>query len=283
MLTVMILVNFFYVEPYGDFKYGSFILLSMLIILVLAESFDSFSIGKLLSIKREFENKKEENKILERKNSELINQIISLSVNQNQKQQSNTYIGDGYFEPRKNIQDEKSDKDNVQELFEKVDSGAEGHEPNKDYVQELLDSVGTSVVIRELETKITDALHEKNLDIDTDTSKVLLRYLVGNLLLLEFEKIHTTIFGSQIFLLKNINRKRTIGVPEFEVVAHFNHVKQLFPDALANWNNDQYLAFLYSRSLIIKNPEDSMINITDLGIEYLEWIMKTGQREDKPL
>lgn len=272
MLTLMICFNFFYVEPYGDFKYGSFILLSMLIILVLAESFDSFSIGKLISIKREFENKKEENKILEQRNSELINQILSITINQNQRQQTNTYIGDNFSTRRKNVQRDKSDKDNVQDIIDKV---------NNDTVQELLDSIGTSIVIKDLEDKITKGLKEKDLEIDTDTSKVLLRYFVGTVLLLEFERIHSIIFGSQIFLLKELNIKKS-GVADTEVIAHFNSVKQAFPVALANWDCEQYLTFLYTRLLITKNP-DNTIHITNLGSEYLQWIIKNGQREDKPL
>lgn len=52
----------FCVEPYGEFKNGIFFLLSILLILVLAESFDNFSIGQIVSIKREIKNKEKENK-----------------------------------------------------------------------------------------------------------------------------------------------------------------------------------------------------------------------------
>ena len=63
-IASMIFFNFFCVEPYGEFKNGVFFLLSILLILVLAESFDNFSIGKIVSIKREIKNKEKENKKL---------------------------------------------------------------------------------------------------------------------------------------------------------------------------------------------------------------------------
>ena len=81
----MIFFNFFCVEPYGEFKNGIFFLLSILLILVLAESFDNFSIGQIVSIKREIKNKEKENKKLEQRNTELISHIISITNTQTQK------------------------------------------------------------------------------------------------------------------------------------------------------------------------------------------------------
>ena len=87
-IASMIFFNFFCVEPYGEFKNGIFFLLSILLILVLAESFDNFSIGQIVSIKREIKNKEKENKKLEQRNTELISHIISITNTQTQKQQS---------------------------------------------------------------------------------------------------------------------------------------------------------------------------------------------------
>lgn len=47
--------------------------------LVLSESFDNFSIGQIIAIKREFKAKQEENKKLEQKNSDLISHLISIT------------------------------------------------------------------------------------------------------------------------------------------------------------------------------------------------------------
>jgi hypothetical protein len=111
---------------------------------------------------------------------------------------------------------------------------------------------------------------------------VLIRHLAGTKLLLEFEEIHSLIFGSQIHLLKQLNMSIPIGLSEYEVIAHYERVKQLFIDILAEWDSDKYLDFLYSKLLITKN-EDNNIHITNLGVEYLTWIIRNGLREDKPL
>lgn len=196
----MIGYNFICVEPIGEVKNGIYILLSMLLILVLAESFDNFSIGKLISIKREVEVKKEENKKLERKNSELISHLVSITNNQNQKQQSTNVFGDYYTEQPKNLQPKEINNDNV---------------------QELIDRIGNSIVITDLENNIKSELKEKNLDTEGETVRVLLRHLAGTQLILAFERVHSIIFGSQIYLLKELNKSIPEGIPEDEVFAHF--------------------------------------------------------------
>ena len=59
-LSFMIGFNFIAVEPIGTIKSGIYILLAIVLILVLSESFHNFSIGKLISITREVEIKKVE-------------------------------------------------------------------------------------------------------------------------------------------------------------------------------------------------------------------------------
>jgi hypothetical protein len=88
-LFVMVFYNFLLVDPKGEINGGLLTLLSISLILVLAESFDSFSIGKLISISRESKKKETQIQGLEKKNSELINQIISIPKHSNSN--SKTY------------------------------------------------------------------------------------------------------------------------------------------------------------------------------------------------
>ena len=157
-LASMIAINFLYVEPFGVIKSGMFFLLTILLVLVLAESFDNFSIGQIVSINREIKVKQEENKKLEQKNSELITHLISITNSQTQKQQSTNVFGDLYTETPKNLQPKKTKNDNV---------------------QELVDRIGNSIVITELENNIKRELKEKDLEVEDETAKVLLRHLAG--------------------------------------------------------------------------------------------------------
>ena len=93
-LFAMILYNFILVEPKGEINNGLLILLTISLILVLAESFDSFSVGKLISISRETKKKEKQINSLEKKNTELINQIIAIQNIQSQSQQHTNVYGD---------------------------------------------------------------------------------------------------------------------------------------------------------------------------------------------
>ncbi len=255
-IVSMIYFSFFCVAPYGEFKNGMFFLLSILLILVLSESFDNFSVGKIISIEREIKNKENENQRLERKNTELISHIISITNTQTQKQQSTNIFGDYY-------------SDNPKELQPIVN----------DNVQELIDRIGSSPAIIEIETDIKKELAEKGLEITEEATKVLLRHLAGTQLILIFERIHSAIFGSQISLLRRIS-SHLDGMPEDEVSQYFIKVKHQFPD-LNNWSIEDYLLYLFNNGLLSKLNNN--IFITNLGIEYLTWITRNRITEDKSL
>jgi hypothetical protein len=239
--------------------------LSISLILVLAESFDSFSIGKLISISRESKKKEKQVQGLEKKNSELINQIISIQNIQSQTQQHTSVYGDF----------------NVGQKPEQVSGQESEPEVDKKSVEKLLSVVGDSIVISELETKIIDDMITNNLKVDGDSIKVLVKHLAGTQLLLAFERIHSTIFGSQIFLLKKLNESLGVGKPMSFVEQHIDHVRNMFTDNFSSWTNEQYLQFLFDRLLIVRNTDQ--LHITNLGVEYLTWLVRNGRSENRPL
>ena len=151
---------------------------------------------------------------------------------------------------------------------------------NNDNVQELIDSIGNSPTITEFEENIRQVLVDKGLDVTGETVKVLLRHLAGTQLILEFEKIHSVIFGSQLYLLRMLNSSPE-GMPEENVSHFYGKVKLQFFESLKNWAVENYLAYLYSSALITK--KDNNVYLSNFGVEYLTWIVKNGIAEDKPL
>lgn len=158
---------------------------------------------------------------------------------------------------------------------------AQREKSDPEAVQQLLDVIGNSIVITDIEGRIKSDLKDKGLQSDGDAVKVLIRHLAGTQLLLSFEQIHNLIFGSQIFLLKKLNEVAGQGRPLIFVTDHIDHVKTLYPTELDSWSYDQYLEFMYGRLLIVRHGEQ--IHITNLGVEYLTWIARNGRRENNPL
>lgn len=258
LLTAMIGYNFIFIEPVGVLKNGNLILIFIILIIILSESFDNFSIGKLLTISRKLDETKKENEKLEYKNNQLINQLISITSNE-QKQTSTNVFGDYY-----------SDRPNRQR---KID--------NEKNVQELLDRIGNSIVISSMEESIKKELNDRGLDINSETSTVLIRHLAGTQLLLGFERIHSLIFGSQLNLLRELNLIAPEGFTKQEIEDYFENVKDEFPNSFSGWDVKKYLIYLFSNILIVKN--ENKIHITNLGQEYLNWIEENNISDRKPL
>ncbi len=165
---------------------------------------------------------------------------------------------------------------------------AEGNTPeiqleenNSESVQQLLDMIESTIVIAGLEDRIRADLGARGLIPSDDASKVLVRHLAGTQLLLHLEQVHHLIFGSQIILLKKLNEVAGRGRSMDYVTTHIDHVKKMYSDSLGEWSIEQYLEFLFDRNLVIQH--DDQLHITDLGVEYLVWVARSGKREDNPL
>lgn len=257
-LALMVGYNYIYVEPIGTIKNGNLIIILLILILILSESFDSFSIGKIIAINRKLKDKEDEVEKLETKNTQLLSQIISLTTNQNQVQSSKQIFGDYYERPKKqkNVDNEK-------------------------VVKELLDRIGTSLVIAELEESIRNEITQRGLEISTETETVLIRHLAGTQLLLEFVKIDKYIFGSQLNLLKELAEISPEGYTKNEIEEYYESVKQTFPNSFNNWDVKKYLGFLFSSILITKNGEK--IHLTNFGQEYVDWVAVNRANEYRSL
>ncbi|WP_417589863.1 hypothetical protein [Owenweeksia hongkongensis] len=260
-IAVLICFNFFKAEPKGEIGSGLIVLISFLIVLVLAESFDNFSVGKLISLSRKVEKKQQENNQLEKKNTELINQLISVTNNQSQSQSHTSVYGDYYADMKK---------------------GSQSMEVDNDQVQELLDVIEDTPLINEQVGLIRADLDERNLPYDTPTDEILIKHLAGTQIALQFEVTHNLIFGSQLSLLKELNSIKHDGLTMLSVESYIDKVFKQFPNAFKDWDSEKYLYFLFSHVLILKTDKGK-IYITKRGVEFLSWIVRNGKREDNPL
>lgn len=99
LLVGMVLYRYLCVEPRGDITGGIVTLLCLLLVLVLSESFDSFSVGKIVSISREVKKKEKEVEKLEKQNAHLLSQVISISNTHSQNQSHTNVYGDYHATP----------------------------------------------------------------------------------------------------------------------------------------------------------------------------------------
>ena len=140
-------------------------------------------------------------------------------------------------------------------------------------------NIGDSVVLKEAEHLIKVDLEKRDISAQ-DSVRVLTRHLAATQLSLDYEQIHSRIFGSQIYLLKRLNEVQGQGKPPEFIEEHFERVRAVFPE-LADWSLQQYMTFFYARTLVIS--KDGNVHITQKGVDYLVWVARTGHNEDKRL
>lgn len=85
-ITGIIIYNFFFASQKGQINSNIVALIAILVVVVLSESFDNFSVGQFLSLSREKKEKDTELKRAASENIELRSQLVKVvtSVNQNQ-------------------------------------------------------------------------------------------------------------------------------------------------------------------------------------------------------
>lgn len=92
-LGALVVYRFFFIEPKADISAGLLVVLAFILVLVLSELFDNFSIGQLVSISRDLKKKEAETSTLKQENSELRGHLIAISTNISQKQTSTNIVG----------------------------------------------------------------------------------------------------------------------------------------------------------------------------------------------
>lgn len=152
-------------------------------------------------------------------------------------------------------------------------------ERKKHNINELL-AIESSLVSEELEQSIRDALISKDLNVDGDTTTILIKHLAVTQRELDFEKIYSSIFESQIYLLRKINETQGSGRLSEYVDSHFASVKEKFEE-FNDWDRDKYCQYLLNNGLLITT--DNLFIITVKGNEFLTWLAKRGKIEEKGL
>lgn len=92
-LGALVVFRFFYVEPKAEISAGLLVIIAFILVLILSELFDNFSIGKLVTMSRAIKEKEAQTTELKKENHELRGQLISISTSVSQRQTSTNIFG----------------------------------------------------------------------------------------------------------------------------------------------------------------------------------------------
>ena len=85
--------SFLHIEPKGSISTGMITLIILLVVIVLSESFDNFSVAKLFTITRELKSKDTSIEKLDTQNTELRRELVNVVTSISQNQSSTNIIG----------------------------------------------------------------------------------------------------------------------------------------------------------------------------------------------
>ena len=147
-------------------------------------------------------------------------------------------------------------------------------------VEDLLRLGDNSVVVGLNENAIRQDLEKRQLNSDSEESRVLVRQLAVAQSTIWFERTYNLIFGSQLRLLKHLNESRSPVDNEY-VKGYFGVLQEKYPQEFSSWTPEHYLNFMLTSHLI--EMKDDGIIITPEGSEFLVEIARRGLTENKGL
>lgn len=110
-----------------------------------------------------------------------------------------------------------------------------------------------------------------------DKIDILHKYSQTLYLILTFERLYNSIYGSQLDILErtNTNTENRETLKRF-----YDSAVNKYPEFYSNYTYDEYLDFLISQDLIIFNEEGNC-SITWLGRDFLKFLIESGKSLNK--
>jgi hypothetical protein len=108
-------------------------------------------------------------------------------------------------------------------------------------------------------------------------ASILYSYSIVLFLILNFERVYASIYGSQIKLLQFLNSSPETEVSKLEFF--YTEAKTLNPYIYQTYTYEEYLFFLSEYRLI--NVENSKATITVVGRDFLKFLMELGKAINK--
>jgi hypothetical protein len=98
----------------------------------------------------------------------------------------------------------------------------------------------------------------------------------------DFERIYTLIFGSQIALLAELNGVFAIGSTRARARAFYDHTSSETPGIFENFSFEQWLGFLTANGLVTLEHNGEILKITGVGRDFLRYLVQAGKQTFKP-
>ena len=129
-------------------------------------------------------------------------------------------------------------------------------------------------LLTEIEASIKQDLTARKLDEPTSAQRALIRALAGTRIELHFERVYSTVWASQLALLRYLNT-RPMRVTEQQLRPFYDDATSKYPVLYQSYPFEAYLRFLESHYLIDRSA--GPVGLTLTGKEFLKWLVELGR------
>ena len=142
--------------------------------------------------------------------------------------------------------------------------------PASDELQRLFDNA----LLVQRESVISAELERLSFRDMTEREKFLIRLLAAAAITQQFEQTYSQIWGSQISALQFLNSLGASGGNETVLRIWYDQAAARDPQVYQNYSFDQWLNFMVSWQLILRNNQVAVITIE--GREFLKYLLHRG-------
>lgn len=128
-----------------------------------------------------------------------------------------------------------------------------------------------NAVLVKYEARARDNFDARQLS-PVEKEKIIIRYYVGTMLSLAFERIHKSIWGSQLSTIQDLNTLGEVGIEEVDICSrYYEPAKLRYPEIYEKYSFEQWLSFLTGFELASK--KETKVVITPEGKEFLKYLI----------
>jgi len=162
--------------------------------------------------------------------------------------------------------------------FDTSDDQTQAQIPADRAVDDLMKAFD-SIVLKGYEKLIYDQLKDKGLEASGDTTKVLVHHLASTQVQLHLELILSGIWQSQVQVLEVLNTSGS-SLTDEDLAQIYEGAAGKYPLVFETYPFNAYMDHLIRSNLVIKSGD--AYSITNLGVEFLQYVARYGRRPARP-
>jgi hypothetical protein len=149
-------------------------------------------------------------------------------------------------------------------------------------LEDLLKVDQSPILLEETEKELVRILSDYELDLESDTARVLIRNLASTSIDRAFEKDYSLIRGSEVELLEKLNALAPSSMSVPQIDRHTEETRTKYPDFYTkSMSANEYLSFLLGSKFVLRTEYGFAITVR--GSAFLRWLIVQNKPHNKSL